>query len=46
MTAATSLLHAGGVALGLPCEGKRLEPAFRIAGLILIAFPLISIIAR
>lgn len=46
MTVATSLLHAGGVAAGLSCEGKRLEPAFRIAGLILIAFPLIAIVAR
>lgn len=46
MTVATSLLHAGGVAAGLSCEGKRLEPAFRIAGLIMIAFPLIAIIAR
>jgi urease accessory protein len=46
MTVATSLLHAGGIAAGLSCEGKRLEPAFRIAGLILIAFPLIAIVAR
>jgi urease accessory protein len=46
MTVATSLLHAGGIAAGLSCEGKRLESAFRIAGLILIAFPLIAIVAR
>jgi urease accessory protein len=46
MTVATSLLHAGGVTAGLSCQGKRLEPAFRIAGLILIAFPVIAIVAR
>jgi len=44
MAVATSLLHAGGVAAGLSCNGKRLEPAFRIAGLILIIFSVVSIV--
>ena len=44
MAVATSLLHAGGVAAGLSCEGKRLEPAFRIAGLILIIFSVITVV--
>ena len=46
MALATSLLHAGGVAAGLSCDGERLKPAFRIAGLILIAFPVIAIAVR
>lgn len=45
MAVATALLHAGGVATGLSCEGKRLAPAFHIAGLILIAFSVITIVA-
>lgn len=45
MVAATFLLHAVGVAAGLSCEGKRLEPAFRIAGMVLITFSVITIIA-
>jgi len=44
MAVATLLLHAGGVATGLSCNGKRLEPAFRIAGLILIIFSVVSIV--
>ncbi len=45
MVAATFLLHAVGVAAGLSCEGKRLEPAFRMAGLVLIIFSVITIVA-
>jgi urease accessory protein len=45
MAVATSLLHAAGVAAGLSCQGKRLKPAFRIAGLILIIFSVISTVA-
>jgi urease accessory protein len=45
MTVATSLLHAGGVAAGISCQGRRLEPAFRIAGLILIIFSVVTIVA-
>lgn len=45
MAVATSLLHAGGVAAGLSCEGKRLEPAIRMAGLVLIIFSVITIVA-
>lgn len=45
MTVATSLLHAGGVAAGLSCEGRRLEPALRIAGLVLIIFSVITVVA-
>jgi len=46
MALATALLHAGGIAAGLSCGEKRLDPAFRIAGLVLIAFPVIAIVAR
>jgi urease accessory protein len=45
MAAATSLLHAGGVASGLSLDGKRPKPAFRIAGLALIIFSVITITA-
>jgi len=45
MAVATSLLHAGGVAAGLSFQGGRPEPAFRIAGLILIIFSVITIVA-
>lgn len=45
MALATSVLHACGVVAGLSCNGKRLEPAFRIAGLILIIFSVITIMA-
>jgi urease accessory protein len=45
MAVATSLLHAGGVAAGLSSQGRRLEPAFRVAGLILIIFSVITIVA-
>lgn len=44
MAVATSLLHAGGVAAGLSCNGKRLESAFQIAGLVLIAFSVVTIV--
>lgn len=45
MAVATSLLHAGGVAAGLSSQGMRLEPAFRVAGFILIIFSVITIVA-
>lgn len=45
MAVATLLLHVGGIAAGLSFQGRRLEPAFRIAGLILIIFSVITIVA-
>jgi len=45
MAVATSLLHAAGVAAGLSSQGRRLEPAFRVAGLILIIFSVVTIVA-
>jgi urease accessory protein len=45
MAVATLLLHAGGIAAGLSSSGKRFEPAFRIAGLILIIFSVITVVA-
>jgi len=45
MAVATSLLHAGGVAAGLSSQARRLELASRVAGLILIIFSVITILA-
>jgi len=45
MAVTTLLLHAGGIAAGLSSSGKHFEPAFRIAGLILIIFSVITVVA-